>query len=90
MPPARRPCLLLAFPPVDAFQGFVGSKANLPFRESDLRIKNLVEVRDIDLRSRNIEGGAPQRSAIINLLRGNIIRNISAILPEEIHFLVYA
>ena len=34
--------------------------------------------------------GAPQRSAIVNLLRGNIIRNISAILPEEIHFLVYA
>jgi hypothetical protein len=34
--------------------------------------------------------GAPQRSAIVNLLRGNIVRNISAILPEEIHFLVYA
>jgi nucleotide-binding universal stress UspA family protein len=34
--------------------------------------------------------GAPQRSALLNLLRGNIIRNISAILPEEIHFLVYA
>jgi amino acid transporter len=34
--------------------------------------------------------GAPQRSMIINLLRGNIIRNISSILPEEIHLLVYA
>ena len=34
--------------------------------------------------------GAPQRSAIVNLLRGNIIRNISDLLPEEIHFLVYA
>jgi nucleotide-binding universal stress UspA family protein len=34
--------------------------------------------------------GAPQRSALVNLLRGNIIRNISDILPEEIHFLVYA
>jgi len=34
--------------------------------------------------------GAPQRSALVNLLRGNIIRNISTILPEEIHFLVYA
>jgi amino acid transporter/nucleotide-binding universal stress UspA family protein len=34
--------------------------------------------------------GAPQRSALLNLLRGNIIRNISTILPEEIHFLVYA
>jgi amino acid transporter/nucleotide-binding universal stress UspA family protein len=34
--------------------------------------------------------GAPQRSAIVNLLRGNIIRDISNILPEDIHFLVYA
>ena len=33
--------------------------------------------------------GAPQRSIIINLLRGNIIRNISSILPEEIPLLVY-
>ena len=34
--------------------------------------------------------GAPNRSALLNLLRGNIISNISTILPEEIHFLVYA
>ena len=34
--------------------------------------------------------GAPQRSYLVNLLRGNIIRNISAILPEDIHLLVYA
>ena len=34
--------------------------------------------------------GAPQRNMIVNLLRGNIVRNISDILPEEIHFLVYA
>jgi amino acid transporter/nucleotide-binding universal stress UspA family protein len=34
--------------------------------------------------------GAPQRSALINLLRGNIIRAISDVLPEEIHLLVYA
>jgi amino acid transporter/nucleotide-binding universal stress UspA family protein len=34
--------------------------------------------------------GAPQRSALLNLLRGNIVSNISTILPEEIHFLVYA
>ncbi len=34
--------------------------------------------------------GAPQRNMIVNLLRGNIIRNISDILPEEIHLLVYA
>jgi amino acid transporter/nucleotide-binding universal stress UspA family protein len=34
--------------------------------------------------------GAPQRNLLVNLLRGNIIREISNILPEEIHFLVYA
>jgi nucleotide-binding universal stress UspA family protein len=34
--------------------------------------------------------GAPNRNSLVNLLRGNIIRNISSILPEEIHLLVYA
>ena len=34
--------------------------------------------------------GAPQRSMLVNLLRGNIIKNISDILPEEILLLVYA
>ena len=34
--------------------------------------------------------GAPQRSRFVNLLRGNTIKNISDILPEEIHLLVYA
>ncbi len=34
--------------------------------------------------------GAPGRSAVINLLRGNIIRDVSDILPEEIDLLVYA
>jgi nucleotide-binding universal stress UspA family protein len=34
--------------------------------------------------------GAPQRSALLNLLRGNIIRNVSNLLPENIHLLVYA
>jgi amino acid transporter/nucleotide-binding universal stress UspA family protein len=34
--------------------------------------------------------GAPQRSTLLNLLRGNIIRNISDLLPDNIHLLVYA
>ncbi len=34
--------------------------------------------------------GAPQRSTLLNLLRGNIIRHISGLLPENIHLLVYA
>jgi amino acid transporter/nucleotide-binding universal stress UspA family protein len=34
--------------------------------------------------------GAPQRSALLNLLRGNIIRHVSDLLPENIHLLVYA
>jgi amino acid transporter len=34
--------------------------------------------------------GAPQRSAIVNLLRGNIIREVSSLLPDEIDLLVYA
>ena len=34
--------------------------------------------------------GAPHRSALINLLRGNVIREVSNSLPEEIDLLVYA
>ena len=34
--------------------------------------------------------GSPQRSALLNLLRGNIIRHVSGLLPENIHLLVYA
>ncbi|HEY5992332.1 MAG TPA: universal stress protein [Candidatus Udaeobacter sp.] len=34
--------------------------------------------------------GAPQRGALINLLRGNVIREVSNSLPEEIDLLVYA
>jgi nucleotide-binding universal stress UspA family protein len=34
--------------------------------------------------------GAPKRNALINLLRGNVIREVSNMLPEEIDLLVYA
>ena len=34
--------------------------------------------------------GSPQRSTLVNLLRGNIIRQVSAFLPENIHLVVYA
>ena len=34
--------------------------------------------------------GAPQRNAFLNLLRGNVIREVSSSLPEEIDLLVYA
>jgi nucleotide-binding universal stress UspA family protein len=34
--------------------------------------------------------GAPKRSLLINLLRGNVIREVSDSLPEEIDLIVYA
>jgi amino acid transporter/nucleotide-binding universal stress UspA family protein len=34
--------------------------------------------------------GAPKRNALINLLRGNVIREVSHLLPEEIDLIVYA
>jgi hypothetical protein len=34
--------------------------------------------------------GAPQRNLLVNMLRGNIIRQVSDTLPEDIHLLVYA
>ena len=34
--------------------------------------------------------GAPKRNALISLLRGNVIREVSHLLPEEIDLIVYA
>jgi amino acid transporter/nucleotide-binding universal stress UspA family protein len=34
--------------------------------------------------------GAPARNALLNMLRGNIIKQVSDTLPEDIHMLVYA
>ena len=34
--------------------------------------------------------GAPRRGAMINILRGNLVREVSDILPDEIDLLVYA
>jgi len=34
--------------------------------------------------------GSPQRATLLNLLRGNIIRQVSSLLPDNIHLLVYA
>jgi amino acid transporter/nucleotide-binding universal stress UspA family protein len=34
--------------------------------------------------------GAPQRSTILHFFRGNLIRQVSSLLPENIHLLVYA
>jgi amino acid transporter/nucleotide-binding universal stress UspA family protein len=34
--------------------------------------------------------GAPQRNALLNLIRGSVIREVSHLLPDEIDLLVYA
>jgi hypothetical protein len=34
--------------------------------------------------------GAPKRNALLNLLRGNVIREVSNLLPEAIDLLIYA
>ena len=34
--------------------------------------------------------GAPQRSALMNLIRGSVIRDVSNLLPDDIDLLVYA
>jgi amino acid transporter/nucleotide-binding universal stress UspA family protein len=34
--------------------------------------------------------GAPKRNALLNILRGNVVREVSALLPEEIDLIVYA
>ena len=34
--------------------------------------------------------GSPQRNSLINMLRGNLIKQVSDLLPEDIHMLAYA
>ena len=34
--------------------------------------------------------GAPRRHALVNILRGNLVREVSDLLPEEIDLIVYA
>ena len=34
--------------------------------------------------------GTPRRTALVNILRGNIIREVAKLLPEDIDLLVYA
>ena len=34
--------------------------------------------------------GSPNRNSLVNLLRGNIVREVSGLLPEDIDLLVYA
>jgi hypothetical protein len=34
--------------------------------------------------------GAPRRNALVNILRGNMVREVSDLLPDEIDLLVYA
>ena len=34
--------------------------------------------------------GAPKRNSLVNILRGNVVREVSDLLPEEIDLIVYA
>jgi hypothetical protein len=34
--------------------------------------------------------GAPKRNALVNILRGNMVREVSNLLPDEIDLIVYA
>lgn len=34
--------------------------------------------------------GAPQRSTLLNLLRGKIVRDVSSLLPEDVELVVFA
>ena len=34
--------------------------------------------------------GAPKRNTLVNILRGNVVREVSDLLPEEIDLIVYA
>jgi len=80
----------------DAHQIFEYARANagkvalIPcYAVSDSAADTIVDVAATTGASRLILG-SPQRSALLNLLRGNIIRHVSQLLPDNIHLLVYA
>ena len=56
---------------------------------SDSPADTIVEVAATIGASRVILG-SPQRSALVSVLRGNLIRHVSKLMPENIHLLVYA
>jgi amino acid transporter/nucleotide-binding universal stress UspA family protein len=74
----------------DYAQAKAGRQVLIPcYTVSDSAADTIVEVAATLGVSRLILG-SPQRGALINLLRGNIIREVSSLLPENIHLLVYA
>ena len=60
-----------------------------PFAKIDPRLDPKL-ARAATLGASRLILGAPQRNALLNLLRGNVIREVSSSLPEEIDLLVYA
>ena len=34
--------------------------------------------------------GAPNRQGLVSLLRGDVVRHVASLLPEDIHLLIYA
>jgi amino acid transporter/nucleotide-binding universal stress UspA family protein len=68
----------------------LGNHPLLPcYAVSDSTATTLVDIAATIGASRLILG-VPKRSALVNFLRGNIIRQVSNILPEDIHLLIYA
>jgi hypothetical protein len=69
-------------------------KPALPAEKREVLVlrENRIQVRldEIDLGVSRLILGAPRRNALMNLLRGNVIREVSSSLPEEIDLLVYA
>ena len=56
---------------------------------SDVPAHTIVDLA-INVGASHLILGAPRRSMLVKLVRGNLIRQVSRFLPENIHFLVYA
>ena len=61
----------------------------MPPRLSESAAETIVDIAATVGASRLLLG-APQRNSLVNMLRGNLIRQVADILPEDIHMLVYA
>jgi nucleotide-binding universal stress UspA family protein len=72
-----------------AFQKAAGHPVLPCYMVSDAPAETIVDIAATTGVSHLILG-APSRGSLATLLSGDVVRNVSRILPEEIHLLIYA
>ena len=71
-------------------QWFTPTRPAHAHRPAGRGVNDLVSAEEATVRASRLILGAPKRNALMNLIRGSVIREVSDLLPEEIDLLVYA